>query len=85
MSISEAYALLGNPMPYVSRRTRGNVTTVTVRLKRRGQTLCKVEAERVAPNATWAIWVGRYLSGSLKAKAAREIAREILTDTRGES
>ncbi len=84
MSTAEAYALLGDPTPYVSRKTRGNVTTVTVRLKRRGRTLCKVEAELVAPNATWAIYVGRYLSGSLKAKAAREIVRDILTDTRGD-
>ena len=78
MSIAEAYALLGNPTPYVSRKTRGNVTTVTVRLKRGGRTRYKVTAERVLPNRTWRL-EDRWAVGRI-GRAVDIIVRDVLND-----
>lgn len=80
VSIAEAYALLGDPFPYVSRKTRGNVTTVTVRLKAGGRTRCKVEAERVGALRTWRIKIDRFAVGSPKRAAASIIVRDVLND-----
>ena len=81
MSLPEAYALLGNPSPYVSRRTRGNVTTVAIRLKRGGRTRYLVTAERVPPNSTWRI-SDRWAVGRI-GLAVDIIVRDILADEGG--